>query len=90
MGSGKENTAAAAAALARRVLSSRAGVNGEEGAGGGVVLTSPEKRMTVEEWIYHNAGLAEQMLRGECEGMVEAFEREGGRARGVLEGLVVD
>lgn len=56
----------------------------------GGVLTSPEKRMTVEEWIYHNAGLAEQMLKGECEAMVGAFEKEGGRALGVLEGLVVE
>lgn len=56
----------------------------------GAELTSPEKRMTVEEWIYHNAGLAEQKLKYECEAMVAAFEGEGGRALGVLEGLVVD
>jgi hypothetical protein len=68
------------------------------GGGGGVArllrkggeLTSPEKRMTVEEWVYHNAGQAEQKLKGECEAMVSAFEREGGRAMRVLEGLVVD
>ncbi|KAK1768225.1 hypothetical protein QBC33DRAFT_619082 [Phialemonium atrogriseum] len=53
-------------------------------------LGSPEKRMTVEEWIYHNAGLAERKLRHECEAMVSAFEREGTRAMGVLEELVVD
>jgi hypothetical protein len=46
--------------------------------------------MTVEEWVYHNAGQAEQKLKGECEAMVSAFEREGGRAMRVLEGLVVD
>lgn len=66
-------------ALARSLLRSR-----------GAELTSPEKRMTVEEWIYHNAALAEQMLRRECEAMVSAFEREGSRAMRVLEGLVVE
>ncbi|KAK3324021.1 hypothetical protein B0T19DRAFT_219714 [Cercophora scortea] len=53
-------------------------------------LTSPEKGMTVEEWIYHNAGLAEQKLRHECEVMVSAFEKEGSRAMGVLEDLIVE
>lgn len=56
----------------------------------GAELTSPEKRMTVEEWIYHNAGLAEQKLKHECETMVSAFEKEGSRAMRVLEGLVVE
>lgn len=56
----------------------------------GAELTTPEKRMTVEEWIYHNAGLAEQKLKRECEAMVSAFEREGCRALRVLEGLVVE
>lgn len=51
-------------------------------------LTSPEKRMTVEEWIMYNASLAEEKLRGECERMVGVFEREGGRAMKVLEGVV--
>jgi hypothetical protein len=51
-------------------------------------LTSPEKRMTVEEWIMFNASLAEEKLRGECERMVGIFEREGGRAMRVLEGVV--
>jgi len=53
-------------------------------------LTSPEKQMTVEEWIYHNAGLAEQKLKHECEAMVSTFEQEGSRAMRVLEGLVVE
>ncbi|KAK0744927.1 hypothetical protein B0T21DRAFT_407993 [Apiosordaria backusii] len=53
-------------------------------------LTSPEKGMTVEEWIYHNAELAEQMLKMECENMVSTFEREGTRAMRVLEGLIVE
>ncbi|KAI2470983.1 hypothetical protein F4781DRAFT_388347 [Annulohypoxylon bovei var. microspora] len=56
----------------------------------GVDLTSPEKRMTVEEWIYHNADEAQQKLKLECETIVSAFEREGTRAMQALEGLVVD
>ncbi|RYP62639.1 hypothetical protein DL771_009632 [Monosporascus sp. 5C6A] len=60
------------------------------GGGGGVDLTSPERRMTVEEWIYHNAGQAEQRLRLECEAMVSAFEREGSKAMMALEGLVAE
>ena len=51
-------------------------------------LTSPEKKMTVEEWIMYNASLAEEKLKGECERMVGIFEREGGRAMRVLEGVV--
>ncbi|KAM0325818.1 hypothetical protein ACHAQA_007120 [Verticillium albo-atrum] len=56
----------------------------------GAELTSPEKRMTVEEWIYHNAEQAEAKLKHECESMVSRFEREGTRAMGVLEGMIVD
>lgn len=56
----------------------------------GIQLTSPEKKMTVEEWIYHNANLAENRLKGECEAVVSKFESEGGRAMEVLEGLVVE
>lgn len=56
----------------------------------GSELTSPEKRMTVEEWIYHNASLAEQRLKRECEEMVSVFERQGARAMEALEGLVVE
>ncbi|KAJ9150729.1 Protein bir1 [Pleurostoma richardsiae] len=58
--------------------------------GKGGELSSPEGRMTVEEWVYHNAGRAEAKLRHECEAMVTAFEREGGRAMRVLEGVVVE
>lgn len=50
-------------------------------------LTSPEKKMTVQEWIHYNAEMAEEKLRGDCERMVGAFEREGGRAMRVLEGV---
>ncbi|KAM4060360.1 inhibitor of apoptosis domain-containing protein [Hirsutella rhossiliensis] len=53
----------------------------------GKELTSPEKGMTVEEWIYFNAGEAEKKLKHECETMVSKFEREGTRAMNVLEGL---
>lgn len=53
-------------------------------------LTSPEKKMTVEEWIYHNAGVAEAKLKHECESLVSRFETEGLRAAKVLEDLVVD
>lgn len=56
----------------------------------GAVLTSPERRMTVEEWILYNAGLAERRLRMECEAVVSAFEREGGRAMRALEGVIVE
>tara|TARA_R110002060_G_C2088074_1_gene96934 strand:- start:143 stop:463 length:321 start_codon:yes stop_codon:yes gene_type:complete len=50
-------------------------------------LTSPEKRMTVEEWIKHNAAMAEEKLRGECERMVSVFESQGSRAMQALEGV---
>jgi hypothetical protein len=50
-------------------------------------LTSPEKKMTVEEWIHYNAEMAEEKLRNECERMVGAFEREGTRAMRALEGI---
>lgn len=50
-------------------------------------LTSPEKQMTVEEWILHNAELAEEKLRTECEGMVGKFESQGTRAMIALEGI---
>ncbi|KAI1981946.1 hypothetical protein LOZ51_000763 [Ophidiomyces ophidiicola] len=48
-------------------------------------LTSPEKRMTVEEWIAWNAKKGELKLRNECERLVNLFESEGGRAMRVLE-----
>ncbi|KAH8847790.1 hypothetical protein MCOR27_001909 [Pyricularia oryzae] len=53
-------------------------------------LSSPESRMTVEEWIYHNAGRAEQKLKYECEALVSSFEKEGTKAMRVLEELVVE
>ncbi len=57
---------------------------------GGVELTTPEKRMSVEEWIYHHASQAEKRLKHQCEAMVSAFEREGTRAMRVLEELIVE
>ncbi|KKA24189.1 Chromosome segregation protein BIR1 [Rasamsonia emersonii CBS 393.64] len=41
-------------------------------------LTSPEKKMTVEEWILWNAKNGEEKLKRECERLVSLFEREGG------------
>jgi hypothetical protein len=52
-------------------------------------LTEQERNMTVEEWIYYNAGKAEEKLKFECESMVMLFEKEGTRAMRALEGLVV-
>ncbi|KAH9908507.1 hypothetical protein F4778DRAFT_350125 [Xylariomycetidae sp. FL2044] len=57
---------------------------------GGAGLTSPEKRMTVEEWIYHNADEAEKKLKYQCEVVVTAFEKEGTKAMQALEGLIVE
>lgn len=49
-------------------------------------LTSPEKKMSVQEWVKFNALRGEERLRGECERMVGLFEKEGGRALRALEG----
>ncbi|PGH09212.1 hypothetical protein AJ79_05741 [Helicocarpus griseus UAMH5409] len=50
-------------------------------------LTSPERKMTVEEWIMWNAKNGEAKLRSECERLVGIFEREGGKAMMALEGI---
>ena len=50
-------------------------------------LTSPEKQLTVEEWIYRNAKKGEEELRKECERLVGRFEGEGVRALKSLEGI---
>ncbi|KAL6231336.1 hypothetical protein BDW75DRAFT_220467 [Aspergillus navahoensis] len=50
-------------------------------------LTSPEKRMTVEEWIMWNAKNGEERLKRECERLVGRFEGEGARAMRALEGI---
>ncbi|KAI9042929.1 uncharacterized protein KD926_004720 [Aspergillus affinis] len=50
-------------------------------------LSSPEKKMTVEQWIAWNAKNGEERLRRECERLVGQFEKEGARAMRVLEGI---
>jgi hypothetical protein len=50
-------------------------------------MSEKEKDMSVEEWVRWNATRGEERLKGECEAMVSKFEREGGRALGVLEGI---
>ncbi|KAG8629014.1 hypothetical protein KVT40_002879 [Elsinoe batatas] len=52
-------------------------------------LTSPEKKMTVEEWIRFQATRGEERLKEECERLVWLFEQEGTRAMGVLEGVEI-
>ena len=53
-----------------------------------VTLGSPEKKMTVEEWVYYNARKGEERLRDECERLVGKFEGEGVRAMRALEGII--
>lgn len=52
------------------------------------LLTSPEKKMTVEQWVQFNAQRGEAKLRNECERLVGKFEDQGVRALRVLEGIV--
>ena len=56
---------------------------------GAGALASPEKGMSVEEWVRFQAAKGEEELRRKCESMVGVFEREGLRALGVLEGIHV-
>ncbi|KAL8709422.1 MAG: hypothetical protein Q9220_005805 [cf. Caloplaca sp. 1 TL-2023] len=51
-------------------------------------LSSPEKKLTVEEWIRWNAKRGEENLRDDCERLVGRFEGEGVRALKALEGIV--
>jgi hypothetical protein len=53
-------------------------------------LTSPEKKMTVEQWIRHQAALGRERLKGECESIVQRFENESVRALKALEGIVAE
>lgn len=53
----------------------------------GGALTSEERNMSVDQWVRWRAECGEKRLRGECERLVGVFEREGGRAREVLEGI---
>ncbi|KAJ6032028.1 hypothetical protein N7540_002760 [Penicillium herquei] len=50
-------------------------------------LTSPEKKMNVEEWIMWNAKNGEERLKRECERLVSQFEKEGARAMQRLEAI---
>jgi hypothetical protein len=52
-------------------------------------LTSPEKALTVEGWVMYQAEKADAELKRKCEEMVGVFEREGVRALGTLQGIVV-
>jgi hypothetical protein len=60
---------------------------GAGGLSGG--LSAKEQAMTVEEWIKWRAAEGERVLRRRCEGLVEAFEREGMRGVEVLGGVGV-
>lgn len=53
----------------------------------GGLLTSPEKKMSVEEWIRWRAQQAEGKLKGECERMVGLFESAGTKGLSVLDGV---
>lgn len=61
---------------------------GEAGRNTEMLLTSPEKNMTVEQWVQFNAQRGEEKLRNECERLVGKFEHQGVRALRVLEGIV--
>ncbi|KAL8957323.1 MAG: hypothetical protein Q9193_005374, partial [Seirophora villosa] len=50
-------------------------------------LSSPEKMLSVEEWIQWNAKRGEEKLRDDCERLVGRFEGEGLRALKTLEGI---
>ena len=50
-------------------------------------LTSPERKMNVEEWMQFNAKKGEEKLRNECERLVGQFESQGLRALRTLEGI---
>ncbi|KAI4192210.1 MAG: hypothetical protein LQ346_004414 [Caloplaca aetnensis] len=51
-------------------------------------LSSPEKRLTLEEWVRWNAERGEVKLREGCERLVGSFEEEGVRALKTLEGII--
>ena len=52
------------------------------------LLTSPEKKLSVEEWIKFNAQRGEEKLRNDCERLVGKFEDQGVRALKTLEGII--
>lgn len=51
-------------------------------------LISPEKKLSLEEWIQLNAQRGEEHLRSECERVIGKFEGEGLRALKTLEGII--
>jgi hypothetical protein len=53
----------------------------------GADLTSPEKKMSVEEWVRENATQGEQRLRRDCERLVGVFETQGLNALRSLEAI---
>lgn len=52
-------------------------------------LTKAESQMSVEQWIYHTATVAQGKLLDECERMVAAFEAEGMKALSCLEAMEI-
>jgi hypothetical protein len=48
-------------------------------------LTSPEKKMSIEEWVMYNAKRGAEKLKMECERQIAAFESEGRRALTALD-----
>jgi len=52
------------------------------------VLTEPEEEMTVEEWMRWVINDEVNRLEEECERLVRNLEKEGGRARRLLENLI--
>ncbi|KAL8701430.1 MAG: hypothetical protein Q9201_004914 [Fulgogasparrea decipioides] len=59
---------------------------GVDGAKAG--LSSPERKLSVEQWMRWKAERGEQKLREDCERLVGRFEGEGVRALKTLEGIV--
>lgn len=52
-------------------------------------LSNAESQMSVEQWIYYTAEVAQEKLRDECERMVADFEAQGLKALACLEGIEV-
>ena len=53
-------------------------------------LSSPELKMTVEEWVSYRGKRAEEFVKQECEQMVTDFEKKGMQALRAVEGLVAE
>ncbi|ESZ93352.1 hypothetical protein SBOR_6279 [Sclerotinia borealis F-4128] len=52
-------------------------------------LSKAESQMSVEQWIYYTAEVAQEKLREECERMVAAFEAQGMEALACLEAIEI-